>query len=51
MELTAHLMIGWIAIKLVYALFPHPQVFEVIFWIVLALLFLFGFTKGKRKYG
>lgn len=51
MELTAHLMIGWIAIKLVYELFPHPQVFEVIFWIVLALLFLLGFTKKQRKYG
>lgn len=51
MELTAHLMIGWIAIKLVYELFPHSQIFEVVFWVVLALLFLFGFVKKERKYG
>ncbi len=51
MESSAHLMIGWIALKLVYELFPHPPIFEPIFWGVLILLFCLGFTKRQRKYG
>jgi YkoY family integral membrane protein len=51
MELTAHLMIGWIGIKLVYELFPHPAIFEPIFWSVLAFLFCLGLIKRQRKYG
>lgn len=52
MEFSAHLMIGWIGVKLVYELFPHPPILGPIFWTVLALLFLLGFTKTqRRKYG
>lgn len=52
LELNAHLMIGWIAMRLIYALFPHPAAFEPIFWIVLTALFLLGFVKkGKNRYG
>lgn len=51
MESSAHLMIGWIGIKLIYELFPHPPFFESIFWSVLLILFCLGFTKKQRKYG
>ncbi len=51
MELTAHLMIGWIGVKLVFELFPHFFIFELIFWVVLSLLFIFGFTSRQKKHG
>ena len=53
LELQAHLMIGWIALKLMYELLPHPPpIFEPIFWIVLSILFLLGFIKkDKKRYG
>ncbi len=51
MERAAHLMIGWIAIKLVYELFPHPEIFEFFFWGILFILFLFGFMKKKKAHG
>lgn len=52
LEMCAHLMIGWIALRLIYEIFPHPAIFEPIFWVVLAGLFLFGLTKsGRKRYG
>ena len=48
MERAAHLMIGWIGIKLVYELFPHPEIFKFFFWGILFILFLFGFIKKKH---
>jgi YkoY family integral membrane protein len=51
MELSAHLMIGWIGIRLILELAPHFSLFEPIFWIVLILLFIFGFTSRQKKYG
>lgn len=54
LELHAHLMIGWIALRLIYELYPHPQVFEPIFWTVLVVLFLLGLIKkdkGNNQHG
>lgn len=51
LESNAHMMIGWIALRLIYELFPHPAIFEPIFWIVLVALFLLGLRKkDKNKY-
>lgn len=49
MEPLAHVMIGWIAIRLVYELFPRPAFFEPVFWMVLAGLFFLGFSKKDSK--
>lgn len=52
LESQAHFMIGWIAIRLIYELFPHPTFFEPIFWIILAGLFFLGLVKkDNKKYG
>lgn len=49
MEAAAYLMIGWIGLKLALRLAPAlvTGLSEWLFWIVLSLLFLFGFTKKK----
>jgi YkoY family integral membrane protein len=57
MEKIAYLMIGWIGIKLTISALktyqiitgPFPDIFDKVFWIVLMLLFLLGFTKRKSN--
>jgi len=51
MESSAHVMIGWIGCKLVYTLFPHPLWFELVFWVVLVIIFGIGFMKREKKNG
>lgn len=52
LETAAYLMIGWIGCKLgMQALSWHFSHFELLFWVVLALLFLFGLTKRKASHG
>ncbi len=56
MEKAAFFMIGWIGIKMILnALHSYriitgsfPAIIESIFWVVLTLLFLLGFTKRKK---
>jgi len=56
MEMMAFIMIGWIGLKLSlsaldsYRLLPAAFMgyYEPLFWILLTLLFLFGFTKKVR---
>ena len=47
MEKAAHLMIGWIGIKLLVEIFPHPSAFEFSFWGISFILILFGFMRKK----
>lgn len=47
MERSAYLLIGWIAIKLIYEIFPHPIQLEYYFWGIFIILFLSGFWKKK----
>lgn len=48
MEKSAYLLIAWIAIKLIYELFPHPILFEYLFWGIFIILFLYGFIKSRQ---
>ncbi|HSX14178.1 MAG TPA: hypothetical protein VLE96_07160 [Chlamydiales bacterium] len=50
MEKSAYLMIAWIAIKLIYELFPHPLILEYYYWGIFIVLFLFGFWKKGQQH-
>lgn len=47
LETAAHLMIGWIGLKLGYSAIPHAPDYNLVFWAVLALLFAAGFTRKR----
>lgn len=48
MEKSAHLLIGWIGVKLVYEILFHTIIFDYVFWGVFIILFLFGFWKSRK---
>jgi YkoY family integral membrane protein len=45
MERSAHLLIGWIGIKLIYELFHYPLLFDYCYWTVFMIILLYGFWK------
>lgn len=47
LETSAHLMIGWIGLKLGYSAIPHAPNINLVFWSGLLLLFAMGFTRKR----
>lgn len=47
LETSAHLMIGWIGLKLAYTSFPHFPSLEPFFWGGVVLLFFVGLIKKQ----
>lgn len=47
LETSAYLMVGWIGLKLGFSAFHHP-IPPLLFWILLGVIFLLGFLKGKK---
>lgn len=45
MERSAHLLIGWIGIKLICELFQYPIIFDYLYWAIFIIVFLYGFWK------
>jgi YkoY family integral membrane protein len=53
LEMSTYLMVGWIGLKLSYegaaSFLPHKIAYEPLFWTILALFFLLGFTARPKK--
>ncbi len=51
-ERQAHLIIGWVGLKLGFEIFFHSEIVVIsIFWAIPILLFGLGFVKDRKQYG